>query len=187
MVARRRGHLRGKNAERRRPVRDRHRSLGKIAGLRRRRSPTCRTTRRMWNGAAGSSPTARRAPSPRDSRSRRRKRRSWPTRCPPPRRSCELSGAPGSLSTLNVLGCLRVAKKFPGSLTAHRRSFLLIRTGQERAARGRSGEARTASTALVSGESAEISGSTLCGFLGGGRARGAWVTLGWRECHGAGE
>ena len=39
MIARRRGHLRGKNAERRRPVRDRHRSLGKIAGLRRRRSP----------------------------------------------------------------------------------------------------------------------------------------------------
>jgi hypothetical protein len=34
VVARRRGHLRGKNAERRRPVRDRHRSLGKIAGLR---------------------------------------------------------------------------------------------------------------------------------------------------------
>lgn len=55
------------------------------------------------------------------------------------------------------------------------------------AALGGSGKARTASTALVSGESAQIRGSTLCDFPWGGRARGAWVTLGWRECHGPGE
>ena len=89
-----------------------------------------------------------------------------------PRRSCELSGAPGSLSTLNVLGCLRVAKKFPGRLTAHRRSCSLLRTARERAARGRSGQARTTSTAVASGESAQIDGSAPWMRRSFARARG---------------